>query len=263
PGPHAGASRGVDEVVDRVLEPATLARRGRRGRRLHVLRARSSRSWSRAGPPRPRGRALPSARLGGHQRSRAGGRGRSDGSGLAAPGPDDLGTLLAAPAAGRGSRLRIALRLPVHDRARLGATAVGATALVRRGPGRDAAALADATLVQHLDARSGERLPKDPIEVPLVMLDDEDPPLRGWFGVMVLTPRVVPTFLHGTEPRCQGNRALAVAPGAGLLDGEAVAVQANSRLRERECQGSNARSGHGHATPRFMVQGWGHEADET
>src|SRR5262249_59235933 len=98
------------------------------------------------------------------------------------------------------------------------------------GAGRDAATLADATLVQHLHARSGECLPKDPIEVPLVMLDDKDPPLRGWFGVTVPTQHVVPTFLHGTEPRCQGNRALAVAPGAGLFDGEAVAVQANSGL---------------------------------
>src|SRR5262249_55967497 len=70
----------------------------------------------------------------------------------------------------RALPLRGCGRLGVNGGAGLGASAVCPATFLGRRAGGDATALADAPLVEHFHARPCQRLPQNPVEVPLVML---------------------------------------------------------------------------------------------
>jgi hypothetical protein len=113
----------------------------------------------------------------------------------------------------------------VHDRAGLRTATIGPPPLVGRRPGGRAATLSDASLVEDLDALSGQGFTQDPIEIPRVMLDDEDPSAAGRRFVPYLTRRVSPPVVQRAEPAGDRDRAVPVAPGAGHLVRQAVTIQ--------------------------------------
>ena len=81
--------------------------------------------------------------------------------------------------AGAGQAFGLASRPAalVDGRVRAGPSAIGAPLLLAPRLGGDASPLAHAPLVQHLDPRPVERLAQDPVEVALLMLDDQEPAL--------------------------------------------------------------------------------------
>jgi hypothetical protein len=90
------------------------------------------------------------------------------------------------------------------------------------------------------------------------MLDDEDPASRVKLArLAVVTRRVDPALLHGTEPGREGDGAVAIAPGARLLDGEAVAVEADPRLCQGKTDRPSARSSHGRLESLCKVEATG------
>ena len=151
--------------------------------------------------------------------------------------------------------------LLVHGRARPRASAVGAAALLGRGPGGGAAALADAPVVENLHPGARERLPQDPVEIPLMVLDDEDPSAGDRGGGPSVTRRVDLAVVHWTEPACKRDRVVPIAPWAGRQVGQTVTVQAQPCPREGQRHGSNGPSGHWHASVPRIVQARGHGGD--
>jgi hypothetical protein len=147
-----------------------------------------------------------------------------DRSGLAPARADDLHGVPADVRPSRAVPLRGHRRLLVDGRARLGTATIDPATLRGRRTGGSATALADASLVEDFHPGSGQGLAEDPIQVPLMMLDDQDPAAGGRLLGLRVTRCVALARLHWPEPGREGHRAVAVAPWAGLLDGEAVAV---------------------------------------
>jgi hypothetical protein len=198
--------------------------------------------WRRSSSRRPVSRTA-------RGRRNPGGRGLLDRGDLAAAGPGDLDGVPADLPPERALARWTCRRPRVHGRARLRATPIGPATLVARRTRRGPAPLADTSLVHNLYGRPRQRLTQDSMQVPLMMLDDQDPAMRRRRIRLRVTRCVGAAGLHRPEPCRQGNSPLTVAPGARLLDGQAVAIEAHPRLSQRKTLWSSDGSGHTHATP--------------